>query len=405
MSLYYSAIHSKRILVGITGGVAAYKGAELVRQLRRHGADVRVVMTKNACKFITPLSLQALSGHSVAVASLDYQTEHAMGHISLARWAELLLIAPASANCIARLSHGIADDLLSTVCLATRSPLYICPAMNSAMWENPATQENIARLKKRAIHILTPATGIQACGEEGIGRLQEPAEIIATINNAFCQRSLDGLNIMVTAGPTHEPIDPLRYISNRSSGRMGYTIAQAAWEMGATVSLISGPVDLSPPAAVDLVKIATAAEMFTQVMGQLADKHIFIATAAVADYCCTRIAAQKIKKAQPNMQLELERTTDILAAVAATQCPPFTVGFSAETERVTEYSRAKMRDKKVNMIAANQVGKNQGMGTTDNALTVFWNDGMQTIPKMPKDRLARELLQLVSKCYHQQDLK
>ncbi len=397
-----SALKNKRVLIGLSGGVAAYKGAELVRLVRKAGADVRVVMTDNATRFISPLSLQALSARPVHTALLDPATESAMGHIELARWADIVVIAPASANCIARLSAGLADDLLSAVCLASDCMLYIAPAMNQQMWNNPATRHNVGLLRERGVRVLEPEVGDQACGEYGPGCMPEPNAIVAVLEGHFRNGLLQGIAVMITAGPTREPIDPVRHISNRSSGRMGYAIAEAAFEMGADVFLVSGPVALPPPEGARLTRVQTAGEMFTQVMQTIQGMDIFIAAAAVTDYSCADISPQKIKKNHPTMELKLRRTADILSAVAHRDPSPFTVGFAAETERIEDYARGKLRDKALNMIVANQVGEAQGIGTEDNSLVLLWDGGRLCLPRMPKTRLARRLLQTVVQRYHVQ---
>ena len=324
----------KRILLGVTGGIAAYKAAVLLRLLRQNGAEVRVVMTRNAHEFITPLTLQALSGKPVHTELLDLKTESAIGHIDLARWADLILIVPASANFIARYANGFAEDLLSTLCLAADGPVMLAPAMNQQMWLNPATQENLGKLKTRGIVIIGPAEGDQACGENGPGRLLEPEEIASLAANSFETNILTGSRILVTAGPTREAIDPVRYISNRSSGKMGYAVAMAAIEAGADVSLISGPVNLPAPDRVNVINVTSATEMYNAVMQRISNTDIFVSAAAVADYRLQSIAEQKIKKTSDIIELNLKKNPDILAEVAALQNPPLTVGFSAETENL-----------------------------------------------------------------------
>lgn len=388
----------QRILLGVTGGIAAYKSAELVRRLREAGAEVQVVMTEAAAAFITPLTLQALSGRAVRRHLMDPQAEAAMSHIELARWAEHILIAPASADFLARLAHGLADDLLSTVCLASEAPLSIAPAMNRVMWQHPATQANCALLSARGARFLGPAEGEQACGETGAGRMQEPAELVQALLAAPRPRvDLRDLTVMVTAGPTREPLDPVRFLTNRSSGKMGYAIARAAREAGAQVILVSGPVNLAPPAGVTCVRVEQAEAMREAVMRQVAAVDLFIATAAVADYRPAVRAGEKIKKRDGTLTLDLEPTPDILAEVAALTPRPFTVGFAAETERVAEYAQDKRRRKQVDLIAANRVD-DQGLGfdSDDNALTVFWDGGSRALPRQPKQALAVALLALIA---------
>jgi phosphopantothenoylcysteine decarboxylase / phosphopantothenate---cysteine ligase len=399
-SLLMSNLSGKHILLGVTGGIAAYKSAELVRRLREQGSLVRVAMTAAATRFITPLTLQALSGHVVHSALLDPGTEAAMGHIELARWADALLVAPASADFIARLAQGRANDLLAAVCLACDAPLAVAPAMNRAMWENAATRDNIALLRRRGIRVFGPAHGSQACGETGPGRLLEPGELVEHLAGLFRTGSLAGVRVMVTAGPTREAIDPVRYISNRSSGKMGYAVAAAAVEAGATVTLVSGPAALPCPARVERVDVETADEMWRAVMRHIAGIDIFIATAVVADYRPRETASAKIKKTTPVMTLLLERNPDILAAVAAIPGGPFTVGFAAETGDVEARAAAKLRSKDLDMIAANEVGAGMGFEAEDNALYVLWDGGSTRLERTLKDRLARRLLAVVATRYH-----
>ena len=361
----------KRVLIGITGGIAAYKSAELVRRLREHGADVRVVMTQSACEFITPLTMQALSGKPVHTQLLDHNAEAGMGHIELARWSDVVLVAPGSANFIAKLAHGVADDLLSTLCLASEAPMLVAPAMNQQMWKNRATQDNIALLQQRDVTIVGPAAGEQACGEVGPGRMLEPAELVDIVVKQFSTNILSGTNVLITAGPTREAIDPVRYITNRSSGKMGYAVAQAAQEAGAEVTLVSGPVALDIPDRIHHIRVDTAEQMLTMVMDGTAETDIFIAAAAVADYRCKQIAEQKIKKDETVMSLKLEKNPDILAQVSSLPAPPFTVGFAAETEKLEQHAREKLQRKRLDMIAANQVGNGKGFESDENALEIF----------------------------------
>lgn len=393
-------LSNKRILLGVSGGIAAYKSAELVRRLREAGAEVRVVMTAGATRFITPLTLQALSGQPVRTDLFDAQAEAAMGHIELARWADAVLIAPASANTLARLAQGLADDLLSTLCLATRAPLLVAPAMNQAMWDNAATQANIASLRERGVRICGPGTGSQACGETGPGRMLEPVELLAELAKTFATGALAGLHVLVTAGPTREAIDPVRFISNRSSGKMGYAVAAAAAEAGARVVLVSGPVALPVPARVECVQVETAAEMHAAVLAHAADCDIFIGTAAVADYRPQTAAEHKLKKQAAALHLDFERTADILAAVAALHPAPFTVGFAAETERLAEHARGKRMAKSLDMIAANWVNvPGQGFEADENALTLYWEGGECELPRAPKEQLARALIPHIAMRY------
>jgi len=394
----------KRILLGVTGGIAAYKAAVLLRLLRQNGAEIRVVMTRNAHEFITPLTLQALSGKPVHTELLDLDTESAIGHIDLARWADLILVVPASANFIARYANGFAEDLLSTLCLAADGPVMLAPAMNQQMWLNSATQENLEKLKSRGIVIIGPVVGDQACGENGPGRLLEPEEIASLAANSFETNILTGSRILVTAGPTREAIDPVRYISNRSSGKMGYAVALAAIEAGADVSLISGPVNLPAPDRVNVINVTSAAEMYNAVMQRISNTDIFVSAAAVADYRLQSVAEQKIKKTSDIFELNLKKNPDILADVAALQNPPFTVGFAAETENLESNAQAKLRSKKLDMIAANQVGDGLGFDSDTNALSVFWGSGQKQLQQAPKNKLAKKLINLITDQYNEKNI-
>lgn len=391
---------NKRILLGVTGGIAAFKAAELVRRLREQGAEVRVVMTPSACAFVTPLTFAALSGHPVRSELLKADEESAMGHIEMARWCDAVLVAPASANFLARLAHGIADDLLSALCLAADVPVVAAPAMNVRMWVNAATQANIRILQQRGVVLLGPAEGEQACGEFGLGRMVEPERIVDDIAGRFLTGSLAGLRVMVTAGPTREPIDAVRFISNRSSGRMGYAIARAAMEAGAEVTLVSGPVALSPPDRVNCINVATAAQMRDAVLAGIEATDIFIAAAAVADYRSSEISGRKIKKTVPRLELALERNPDILGEVAARPRPPFTVGFAAETDQLRDNALDKLARKRLDMVAANDVGGGRGFESSDNALDVYWPGGGATLERADKEKLARRLVALVADRFH-----
>jgi phosphopantothenoylcysteine decarboxylase/phosphopantothenate--cysteine ligase len=386
----------KHVLLGVTGGIAAYKSAELVRLLRRQGAHVRVVMTVAATEFVTPLTFQALSGNPVHTDLLDAGAEAAMGHIELARWADVLLIAPATADFIARLVSGRANDLLTAVCLACDATVAIAPAMNRVMWDNPATRDNLGTLKTRAVRVLGPAEGAQACGESGPGRMLEPAELVTALSDVFNSGVLAGRRVLVTAGPTREAIDPVRYLGNRSSGRMGYAVAAAAAEAGADVLLISGPVSLAIPARLRHIDVESAAEMYAAVMDEITGTDIFISVAAVADYRPQTIAEQKLKKTAATLSLELTRNPDILADVAALPEPPFTVGFAAETQAIVSNARDKLRAKKLDMIAANAVGQQQGFNCEDNALHVIWAQGEQQLALTGKVKLARQLVAIIA---------
>ena len=396
------SLNGKRILVGVTGGIAAYKSADLVRRLGEAGAEVRVVMTRGAQAFITPLTLQAVSGHPVHTELLDPAAEAGMGHIELARWADQVLVAPASAHFLAKLTHGLADDLLSTLCLATEAPIAAAPAMNTRMWSNMATQANVRILTERGVRLLGPGAGDLACGETGPGRMLEPLELVAALV-AGDTDVLDGLRVLMTAGPTREAIDPVRFLSNRSSGKMGYAVAAAAARAGARVVLVSGPVALASPPGVERIEVESAAQMHQAVVERLDGCDIFIGAAAVADYRPAEVTAQKIKKDQAELSIGLLRTEDILGTVAAREARPFTVGFAAETERVAEYARQKLENKGLDLIAANQVGPGRGFETDHNALTVIWADGACELPSADKTRLAEHLISLIAERFHAQD--
>lgn len=390
-------LNNKKVLLGIGGGIAAYKSADLVRKLKERGADVRVVMSQSAQEFITPLTLQALSGHPVATDLLDPTAEASMGHIELARWADLVIIAPATANLIARVNAGMADELITTTCLATEAPVVICPAMNQQMYRNAATQANLKQVGERGIHIWGPDSGSQACGEVGPGRMLEPVAIADKAVNFFGPKLLQGMSLLLTAGPTREAIDPVRYISNHSSGKMGFALAKAAAEMGAEVTLVAGPVNLATPNGVNRINVESAQEMLDAVMPQVEKHQIFIGCAAVADYRIAEVAESKIKKSAEQMQLALVRNPDILASVASHANRPFTVGFAAETNDVEQYARGKLTRKKLDMIAANDVSNSAiGFNSDANALSVFWSDGSTDLPAVDKDTLAKQLLTLIA---------
>lgn len=391
------------IVLGITGGIAAYKAPDLVRRLRERGADVQIVMTASAEEFVTATALQAVSGRPIRSNLWDKEAEAAMSHIELARWADVVLIAPATAEVMARIVSGAAPDLLTTLCLATEAPIALAPAMNHVMWNNPATQSNRETLQSRGIHILGPATGSQACGETGAGRMLEPGTIAAVVCDLVAgqgEGSLAGSTVIVTAGPTREPIDPVRYITNRSSGKMGYAVARAAAAQGAHVVLISGPVSLPAPPGIEVHYVNTAQEMFDATQQHIANADIFIAAAAVADYRPATVEKQKIKKKNKTSRIELVRCQDILASVAALQRPPFTVGFAAETEKVEDYARLKLVKKKLNMIVANQVGDDRGFDRDDNAASVLWSNGKKDFPMTAKSDLARDLVELIAERFH-----
>ncbi len=394
-----------RILLGVTGGIAAYKAAELTRLLKQAGCQVQVVMTREATAFVAPLTFQALSGNPVRLELLDAHEESAMGHIHLARAHDLILVAPATAQFLAKLRAGWADDLLSTLCLAAEIPLYVAPAMNQAMWNNPATRDNVAVLNSRGVHILGPAQGEQACGETGPGRLLEPAEIVRCLQTSVRQTGiLKGLTVLISAGPTREPIDPVRYISNHSSGKMGYALARAAAAAGARVTLVSGPTALPVPQGIRCIAVETAADMYAAVLEQAVSSQIYIGAAAVADYTVADVPAHKIKKNQAHLSLDLHKTPDILASVAALPSPPFTVGFAAETQNLENHARSKRIAKALDMVAGNWVGRAEGgFGADDNALYVCWDGGDMYLPMRPKQQLAEQLINLVAEHYHAQN--
>jgi phosphopantothenoylcysteine decarboxylase/phosphopantothenate--cysteine ligase len=391
---------NKRILLGVTGGIAAYKSADAVRRLRDAGAEVRVIMTSSATEFITPLTLQAVSGHPVYRQLLDTDAEAGMGHIELARWADAVLVAPASANFLARLAQGRADDLLSAVCLATEAPVAVAPAMNRQMWSNAATQANVAAIGKNGVKIFGPAEGSQACGEVGPGRMLEPADLVARLSELFATAELDGLAVIVTAGPTWEAIDPVRGLTNRSSGKMGYAVAQAAAEAGASVVLVSGPTTLADPERVQTIRVTSAQEMHDAVLARAGTADIFIGVAAVADYRPAHVAETKIKKNEEKLVLDLVRNPDILASVAALKPAPFTVGFAAETEDVERHARRKLEGKHLDLIAANRVGADLGFESEENSLLLIGRDDVTPLPAQPKAQLARALIRHIATKFH-----
>ncbi|WP_415904303.1 bifunctional phosphopantothenoylcysteine decarboxylase/phosphopantothenate--cysteine ligase CoaBC [Neptuniibacter sp. QD48_55] len=393
---------NKQIILGITGGIAAYKSAELTRILKGAGAEVRVVMTASATEFITPLTLQALSGNPVHQHLLDAEAEAGMGHIELAKWADLILIAPASANFMARLASGQGDDLLTTICLATDAPICLAPAMNQAMWRDEGTQKNAATLKSRSLKLFGPGIGEQACGDTGPGRMLEPTEIAELTATQFDRGSLTGKTVFITAGPTREPLDPVRYISNHSSGKMGYALAEAAMEAGAKVKLISGPVNLPAPARIGRTSVESAQEMLNASLEDIALCDIFIAAAAVADYRPTAIAEHKIKKGSEEiMELHLVKNPDIVATVANSSPKPFTVGFAAETRDVISYAKSKLERKNLDLIIANDVSRSDiGFNSDENAVTVISATTTETLPQASKRQLASKLIEKIAAQYH-----
>ncbi|MDO4687945.1 MAG: bifunctional phosphopantothenoylcysteine decarboxylase/phosphopantothenate--cysteine ligase CoaBC [Plesiomonas sp.] len=397
-----SALTNKRVLLGISGGIAAYKCVELVRRLREQGADVRVVMTAAAKAFITPLTLQAVSGHPVADDLLDPAAESSMGHIQLAKWADLVLLAPATADLMARMAAGMGNDLLTTLCLATNAPLAIAPAMNQQMYQAQVTQENIAKLAARGALIWGPAEGAQACGDVGPGRMLEPAELCQRVSQHFAQQQdLAGIAVLITAGPTREALDPVRFISNHSSGKMGYAIAAAAAARGAKVTLVSGPVNLPTPAGVKRIDVESALQMQSAVMTEVTHHQIFIACAAVADYRAACVAPEKIKKAGDEISLTLVKNPDIVAGVGAmTTQRPFVVGFAAETQNVEQYARDKLARKNLDLICANDVSlPGQGFNADQNALHLFWKDGQHSLALDSKAALGQQLMDNIVRLY------
>jgi len=394
-----SSLQNKRILLGVSGGIAAYKSADLVRRLQDEGASVRVVMTSAATEFITPLTMQALSGHPVSIDMMD--TEAAMGHIELARWADLILVAPTTANLMARLSHGAASDLLSALCLVTTATKALAPAMNQDMWHNATTQENLTALRDKGFVIFGPAEGYQACGDVGAGRMLEPTELVAAAAGLFETGKLSGKRVVITAGPTREALDPVRYLSNHSSGKMGYALAQASAELGAETTLISGPVHLDPPDRVSLINVTSAQEMYDASVAAVAECDVFIAAAAVCDYQALNVAAQKIKKLADSdtLTLELKKNPDIVSAVASLKEGPFTVGFAAETQDVESYAKDKLEHKGLDWIIANNVAdKGIGFNSDDNEVLLITSMGSELLPRTSKQNLARQILRRLAEC-------
>ena len=385
-----------RVLLGVSGGIAAYKAAELVRRLRDAGAEVRVVMTENATRFVSALTLQALSGNPVRTSLWDESAEAAMGHIELARWADEVLVAPASADLLARLAQGQADDLLTTLALATAAPVSVAPAMNQQMWAHAATQANIGLLRQRKVRVFGPATGSQACGDTGEGRLLEAHELVAALVALRGPRLLEGVRVLVSAGPTYEDIDPVRFIGNRSSGRMGFAVAAAAVQAGAMVTLVAGPVALPTPPGVDRVNVRSAMQMQAAVIAAVASNDIFISAAAVGDYRPQSVSSSKLKKSGQPLALELVQNPDILATVAGLAQRPFLVGFAAETEDLEHYARGKLERKGLDMIAANRVGEALGFEREDNALLLLWADGREELALADKHVLAQSLIERIA---------
>jgi len=391
------SLSNKQVILGITGGIAAYKAAELCRQLIKANAVVRVVMTPSATEFVTPLTFQALSGNRVYTELLDEEAEAAMGHIELARWADLILVAPASANFIARMAQGRADDLLSTLCLATDAQIAVAPAMNQAMWRNAGTQDNLEQIRSKGITVIGPASGEQACGDVGLGRMMEPDEIVMHASELFETGELAGVNVTITAGPTREAIDPVRYISNHSSGKMGYALATAAMEAGANVVLISGPVALEPPPRVRVVNVESARQMLDAC--EVSQSDIFISVAAVADYRPENPVKEKIKKSEETMTINLVKNPDILATLSLSDNRPFCVGFAAETENIEAYACKKLEDKKLDLIFANDAAETFNSDSAQ--VNAYWNGGEQAFSESTKSSLARDMVHLISSRYRQ----
>ena len=394
----------KHVLLAVCGGIAAYKSAELLRLLRRQDVDVRVVMTRSAQEFVSPLTFQALSGNPVHTELLDVDEENAMGHINLARWADVVIIAPATANTLAKCAHGLADDLVTTLFLAATCPVYIAPAMNQAMWNKAVTQENIRKLQSYGVSFIGPDSGDQACGETGFGRMAEPADICRLLLTEPKDLVLDGLKVLISAGPTREYIDPVRYITNRSSGKMGFALARAALRAGAKVSLVSGPVNLPIPDSLDIVQVETAAQMYDAVLARAGNTDIYIGAAAVADYRPVAMEKDKIKKQAEQTHLVLSKNKDILADVARLNNAPFTVGFAAETKDLDANAQEKLCKKNLDMIAANWVGQGQGgFDSEQNALEVFWDNGRTALAMVDKNQLAEQLINLIAKRFNEKN--
>lgn len=395
----HETLVNKRILLGVTGGIAAYKSVELVRRLRDAGADVRVVMTRGAQEFVTPLTFQAVSTHPVGTELLDEEAELGMGHIEMAKWADLVLIAPATADFMARLTAGMGNDLLTTICLATAAPIAIAPAMNQQMWASEATQTNVTQLMARGIRFFGPGSGSQACGDVGAGRMLDVPDLVVACASSFETGVLTGKHVVITAGPTREAIDPVRYISNHSSGKMGYALAQAAIEAGANVTLISGPTSITPPERAELVKVESALDMHAAALSVIESTDVFIACAAVADYRVAEITTQKIKKSNDVMTLELVKNPDILADVAVHEYrPSLVVGFAAETQNVIDYARGKLNNKKLDAIVANDVSSPEsGFNVDQNEATWLTSGQEEKLGQHSKAALARKLIDLIAK--------
>jgi phosphopantothenoylcysteine decarboxylase/phosphopantothenate--cysteine ligase len=394
-----SDIQGRRVLLGVTGSIAAYKSPDIVRRLKDQGAEVRVVLTASAEKLVSPTVFQAVSGEPVRGDIWDEQAEAAMGHIELAKWADLILIAPATANLIAQLAAGSAENLLTTICLASEAPVTLAPSMNQAMWRDAATQANCEVLRKRNVMFIGPDDGEQACGDVGPGRMSEPANIVSRLARGGESGPFEGLRIMVSAGPTREAIDPVRFVSNRSSGKMGFALAKAAADAGAEVTLIAGPVNLPTPPRVERIDVETTQQMCDEALARIGDMDIYVGAAAISDYRPRQVATQKIKKSADTFTLEMIKSPDLLASVAALEKGPFTVGFAAETEKLEQHATDKLNRKKLNMIVANLVGENLCFDADDNEVIVLWQDGRHPMPKLSKQELARQLVDVVATRY------
>jgi phosphopantothenoylcysteine decarboxylase/phosphopantothenate--cysteine ligase len=394
-----SDIQGRCVLLGVTGSIAAYKSPDIVRRLKDQGAEVRVVLTASAEKLVSPTVFQAVSGEPVRGDIWDEKAEAAMGHIELAKWADLILIAPATANLIAQLAAGSAENLLTTICLASEAPLTLAPSMNQAMWRDAATQANCDVLRKRNVMLIGPDDGEQACGDVGPGRMSEPADIVSRLVRGGKSGPFEGLRIMVSAGPTREAIDPVRFVSNRSSGKMGFALAKAAADAGAEVTLIAGPVNLATPPRVERIDVETTQQMCDEALARVGGMDIYIGAAAISDYRPRQAAVQKIKKSADTFTLEMVKSPDLLALVADLDKGPFTVGFAAETEKLEQHATDKLNRKKLNMIVANLVGEKLCFDADDNEVIVLWQDGRQALPKLSKQELARQLVDIVATRY------
>jgi len=401
-----NSLANKNVLLGVTGGIAAYKSAEIVRYLKKSGSSVRVVMTESAKEFITPLTLQALSGNRVSSELLDAEAEAAMGHIELAKWADGILIAPTTANSLARLASGRADDLLSSITLAFDGPISLAPAMNQAMWSDKRTQENLDSLISKGFKVCGPGSGEQACGDIGLGRMLEPIEILELFSSSFTQGAMSGKNVLITAGPTHEPIDPVRFITNKSSGKMGYSLAEAAIESGARVTLISGPVNLENPPNCHKVSVETAKEMHEAVMHHIKGKDVYIGTAAVSDYSPAEVKNSKIKKDgnRSPLNLKLKENTDILKSVSGLEERPYVVGFAAETDGLIENAENKLKNKGLNLIVANDVSNEEiGFDSDENEVILITKTEQQLIPRQSKKKISKKIVEFISRRINEQN--